>query len=430
MFKDIKCLENGHSLLVKPGGELIDREYWDVVYPEKGHMPPNKDEKYYIEKLDELLTQSVRLRLRSDVPVGLYISGGLDSSITSLLTNKLTPGNQRYSFAIDFLEKEISESKYQRIIANNIKSKHNEILFRFSDISNRLHKAIYHCECAIKESYNTCSLALSEAVRGQDIKVVLTGEGSDEFFAGYVGYRFDMMRQMQPKKVTPTSHLEDKIREQLWGDENFFYEKNQYEFRKTKKDIYSQAVNGIFDTDVDCLNHFVVKKERLINRDNIQRRSYLDYKLRLADHLISDHGDRMAMANSVEARYPFLDKDLVEFAATVPSDLKLKDFEEKYIVKRWSERILPKEIINREKFGFVAPGSQYLLKRDIEYINDLLSYDTIKRQGYFNPDTVERLKKQYTRDGFTLNMPFDSDMLIIVLTHGILLEQFNLPDFG
>jgi len=430
MFKNIKSLENGHYLVVKGPGSITDKEYWDVVYPEKDQMPGNKGEQYYIEKLDELITQSVRLRLRSDVPVGLYISGGLDSSITAAMAKKLTPQENRFSFGIDFLEKEISESKWQRIVSDFVKSNHHEILFRFTDISNRLHKVIHHCECAIKESYNTCSLALSESVRAKNIKVVLTGEGADEFFAGYVGYRFDKIRQMQPKQTTPETPFEDEIRQKLWGDENFFYEKNQYNFGKVKRELYSGAMNQIMD-EVDSLNHFVAYQERLKNRDHLQRRSYLDYKLRLADHLISDHGDRMAMANSVEARYPFLDKDLVEFAATIPSDLKLLEFQEKYILKETAKakRLIPDEIFKREKFGFVAPGSQYLLKRNIEYINDLLSYDTIKRQGFFNPDVVEKLKKQYTADGFTLNMPFDSDLLIIVLTHGILLEEFQLPNF-
>lgn len=429
MFKDIKSLENGHYLLVKGPDNIIDREYWDLVYPEQDQMPPHKGEDYYREKLDELLVRSIRLRLRSDVPVGLYISGGLDSSMTSVLTHTLTPENRRYSFAIDFLEKEISESRYQRIISDHVKSHHNEILFRFSDISSRLQQAIRHCECAIKESYNTCSLALSEKVRSRDIKVVLTGEGADEFFAGYVGYRFDKMRRMQPKQVTPETPLEEKIREKLWGDAGFFYEKNHHYFGKIKQDIYSAGMNERM-AEIDCLNHFIARKERLLNRDDVQRRSYLDYKLRLTDHLISDHGDRMAMANSVEARYPFLDKDLVEFAATVPSDMKLLDFQEKYILKEVAKKYLPKEIIDREKFGFVAPGSPYLLKRNIEYINDILAYDTIKRQGFFDPDRVEALKKEYMQDGFTVNVPFDSDLLIIVLTHGILLEEFGLPGFS
>ncbi|MCP5048294.1 MAG: asparagine synthase (glutamine-hydrolyzing) [bacterium] len=429
MFKDIKSLENGHYLLAKGPDNITTHEYWDVIYPEKGHMPPAKSESYYIEKLDELITQSVRLRLRSDVPVGLYISGGLDSSITTALTQHLTPNDQRYSFAIDFIEKEISESKYQRIMSDYVNSKHFEIVFRFDDISNRLQKSIYHCECPIKESYNTCSLALSESVRAQDIKVILTGEGSDEFFAGYVGYRFDKMRQMQPQKTTPETPYEEAIRRKLWGDPGFFYEKNHHYFGKIKRDVYSGGMKERME-DIDSLNHFIVNTDRLKNRDHIQRRSYLDYKLRLADHLISDHGDRMAMANSVEARYPFLDKDLVEFATTIPADMKLMDFQEKYILKKMSEKYVPKEIVNREKFGFVAPGSPYLLKRNIEFINDLLSYDTIKRQGFFDPDAVEDLKKEYTADGYTVNVPFDSDLLIIVLTHGILQEQFQLPAYS
>jgi len=428
MFKNIKSLENGHYLVVKGPGSIKDKEYWDLIYPEQDRMPGNKGEPFYIETLDELITRSVRLRLRSDVPVGLYISGGLDSSITSAVAKKLTPEENRYSFGIDFVEKEISESKWQRIMADFVRAKHHEILFRFPDIGNRLRKAVYHCECAVKESYNTCSIALSEAVRAKNIKVVLTGEGADEFFAGYVGYRFDKMRRMQPKKVTEGAPFEDEIRSKLWGDENFFYEKNQHDFTKVKRELYSEAMNEVF-AEVDCLNHFVVNKERLKNRDNLQRRSYLDFKLRLTDHLISDHGDRMAMANSVEARYPFLDKDLVEFVATIPTDLKLMDFQEKYILKETAKDLIPAEIVKREKFGFVAPGSPYLLKGNIEYINDILAYDAIKRQGFFKPEVVEKLKKQYSQEDFTLNVPFDSDLLIIVLTHGILLEEFNLPAF-
>lgn len=430
MFKNINSLENGHFLVVNESGGIKDVEYWDLDYPESGEVRGDtKDEKAYAEELKSLIDQSVKLRLRSDVPVGFYVSGGLDSSLSMGVAHKLMPGKRSNTFAIDFIEKDISESLYQRIMSDYVNSIHHEITFRFSDISERLPKAVYHSECALKETYNTASLALSELVRSRDIKVILTGEGADEFFAGYVGYRFDKIRHMRGKQVGPDTHLEDEIRLKLWGDKDFFYEKNQYAFRNDKKALYSKQVEEIFD-EIDCLNHFIIKKERLENRDILHKRSYLDYKLRLADHLISDHGDRMAMANSVEARYPFLDKDLVEFAAGIHPDLKLKDLNEKYILKKVAEDFVPGEIINREKFGFVAPGSPYLLKRDIEYINDLLSYERIKRQGYFDPDTVENLKKQYSREGFKLNVPFDSDMLIIVLTFGILLEQFNLPDFS
>ncbi|MCP5102909.1 MAG: asparagine synthetase B, partial [bacterium] len=169
---------------------------------EMGEITDSKDETYYAEKLKELVTRSVKLRLRSDVPVGYYISGGLDSSITSAIGHQLLPSPRAHSFAIDFVEKDISESKYQRIMSQFVNSIHHEIVFQFSDISNRLPKAVLHSECALKETYNTASMALSESVRAGDIKVILTGEGSDEIFAGYVGYRFDKMRQMQGKQVT------------------------------------------------------------------------------------------------------------------------------------------------------------------------------------------------------------------------------------
>ena len=149
-----------------------------------------------------------------------------------------------------------------------------------------------------------------------------------------------------------------------------------------------------------------------------------------AQPLKADHGDRMALANSVEARYPFLDKDLVEFARTIPPDLKLRGFTEKYILKRIAERFIPKRIVEREKFGFRAPGSPYLIKQNNEWINDLLSHERIKRQGYFNPTVIEALKTRYSQDGFKLNFPFESDLLNVVRTFGIFLDVFRMPNLS
>ncbi len=424
MFKNIRSLENGHILVVRDQHDIKDIEYWDLIYPEIGEINYNKSEEYYIEQLDELLTKSIKLRLRSDVPIGLYLSGGLDSSLIAATTRELTPNINRETFSITFEEKDISEHKFQHIMHKQIKSNHNEKFFLYSDISERLPQAIYHSEIPVKETYNTASLALSQMVREKNIKVVLSGEGSDEFFAGYVGYRFDKFRQLQGSQQDST---EQEIQEKIWGDKNFIYEKNHFALNKLKRDLYSTHVNQIFD-EIDCLNHYVIKKERLCNRDVVHRRSYIDFKLRLVDHLISDHGDRMVLANSVEGRYPFLDIDLLEFVKIIPPELKLKDFEEKYILKKMAKRRIPKEIVNREKFAFTAPGSPHLLKRNIEYINELLSYDKIKKQGYFNPDMIEELKRTYTQEGFKLNVPFDSDLLIVVITFGIFLDQFNMPN--
>lgn len=422
MFKGISSLENGHYLVVSDEGKVTDMEYWDLIYPEEEVKMNGKGEGFYIDKLEELFEQSIELRLRADVPSGLYLSGGLDSSMITMKVNQLHAEARKEAFSIDFAESDLSETHYQQLVAEKSNSLLNKKTFYYKDISERLRQAIYHCECPIKETYNTASLALSKATRSKDIKVILSGEGSDELFAGYVGYRFDKMRAMNlvPNEVT---EQEEALRERIWGDKSLIYETNLTEMETIKRDLYSAAVNASFD-EVNCLNHFVVNKERLINRDPLSQRSYLDYKLRLVDHLVSDHGDRMALANSVEVRYPFLDKEFIQFSTQVPPEIKLKDFTEKYILKEMAGRFVPRQVIEREKFGFVAPGSPYLLQNNIDYISDILSYDTIKKQGYFNPDKIEALKKTYQQEGFTLNIPFEKDLLIPVISFGILLEEF------
>lgn len=420
MFKNIHSLENGHLLEVDDQGSIRKKEYWDLVYPEEKISV--KSESWYINKLEELFHESVKLRMRSDVPSGFYLSGGLDSSTIAMKLSQFASSEKKEAFSIDFVDAEISEASYQRMIADLSASVLNKKIFFFKDISERLRKVIYHCECPVKETYNTASISLSESVRLKGIKVILSGEGADEFFAGYVGYKFDKMRALNLIQNNASS-LEEAIRENLWGDQSFFYEKNFSEFNIIKRSLYSECLNERFE-DINCLNYQLIDKSKIRNRDLLQKRSYVDYKIRLVDHLVSDHGDRMALANSVEVRYPFLDKNIAEFAAELPSELKLNDFSEKYLLKKMAGRYVPRSIIEREKFGFVAPGSPYLLQNNCEYVNDLLSFDLIKRQGYFNPHQIEHLKKMYSEKGFKVNAPFETDLLIIVLTYGILLDTF------
>lgn len=422
MFKGVRSLENGHYLLVEHDGRIADIEYWDLIYPE-GEMPMNgKPEWEYIAELEALFEKAISYRLRADVASGLYLSGGLDSSMIAMKVKSLMPVNERPAFAIDFVDSLYSESEYQRTIARESRSELNQIMFPYQEIGSRLKKSIYYSECPIKETYNTASLSLSERVRSNNLKVILSGEGADEFFAGYVGYRFDKMRKMS-KVVNPASQREKALRYELWGDEDFFYEYDLTEFETVKRNLYADGINECYDS-INCLNYPVVRADRLKGRNLLNKRAYIDYKIRLVDHLVSDHGDRMAMANSVEVRYPFLDKELVEFSAQLPVDLKLNGLTEKYILRRMGKNLLPPAILEREKFHFIAPGSPYLLQQHTEFLNDLLSYDLIKRQGYFNPDTIEQLKKQYSREGYMVNAPYESDFLIIVISFGILLETF------
>ena len=425
MFKEVRSLAGGNYIVARDASLKV-AEFWDLDYPQVGECAYDRPESYYVEGVRELLTRSVESRLQADVPVGFYLSGGLDSSLIGAICRRVSPEVGRHSFSIGFTDREMSESKYQRMMAEAANSVHHEIIFDWPEISGRLAGMIYHSECPVKETYNTCSMALSEAARAAGVPVVLTGEGADELFAGYVGYRFDRNRAAEVKRYDLETILEDELRERLWGDKDFFYEKDHYAHREVRAALYSEGANELF-AEFDCLNFTLLNTERLRGRHPVHRRSYIDFKLRLSDHLISDHGDRMSLANSVEARYPFLDLGLVEFSKTIPPDLKLRRYTEKYILKRAAAGLLPPEILYREKFGFHAPGSPYLLRQNLDWVNDLLSYGRIKRQGYFNPDVVEQLKKQYGREGFRLDLPFADDLLAIVLTFGIFLDVFEMP---
>lgn len=428
MFRDIHSVKPGHFILVDRHQVTVE-EYWDLDFANSADRAGAHSEEYYVDRLEEVLLQAVKYRLNADVPVGFYLSGGLDSSLIGAMIHKIK-GADRNSFSIIYGEDGICERKFQRQMCAHLQQKeHHEIMFTPENIAERLRTAIYFSECPIKESYNTSSLALSEEVRRQNIKVVLTGEGSDELFAGYVGHRFDQMRSLYPEFSDERTSMDKELSEKMWGDNNFLYEKNYDAFRKTKKTIYSDGLNDVFD-QFDCFTDGLVNKSKLEKFDTLQKRSYLDFKLRLADHLVSDHGDRVSYANSVEARYPFLDINVIEFSAALPSHLKLSDLTEKYIVRRCAERYLPKTIINREKFGWVAPGSHYLLKRNIEWINDLLSFENIKKQGYFNPEMVETMKETHLHDGFHLNQVFETDFLMIILTFGLFQEIFDVPSFS
>jgi asparagine synthase (glutamine-hydrolysing) len=425
MFKNIESVKSGHYVTVKDSGVKIV-EYWDLDYAREGEIKYGRPESHYVDRLAELFTRSVQYRLQADVPVGFYLSGGLDSSLIAAMIHRLSPHSRRHSFSISFTDRSMDEATYQQMMARQVGSAHHDITFDWSEISARLEEMVYHSECPVKETYNTCSMALSEATRRNGVTVILTGEGADELFAGYVGYRFDgQFRGRESGRYDYETLIEEELREKVWGDRTLFYENDLAQLSELKTALYSERLAEIFD-EFNCLNFDVINKDRIRDRHFIHQRSYLDFKLRMSDHLISDHGDRMSMANSVEARYPFLDIDLVRFAQIIPPNLKLNRLTEKYILRKVAESALPAEIVKREKFGFHAPGSPALLQRNIEWVNDLLSCERIKRQGYFNPDLIERLKQQYSQEGFKLNLPFEADLLIVVLTFNILLDRFKL----
>lgn len=424
-FHGISSLPAGHSLVVADGTPRV-RRYWDLDYPEgvEEESAPAVAEGEWVEELREVFQRSVGRRLQADVPVGLFVSGGLDSSLVAATAARQTPGVPRHTFSISFDDGGIDEAPYQRLMARLLGSEHHEIRFDSEAMISRLRQMVWHSECPVKESYNTCALALAEAARAAGVKVVLAGEGADELFGGYPGYRYDAIKP-RGGATTVEEVLEEELREQVWGDRHLAYDRDLVPFREIRTALYAREVAERFE-EIDCLGHPLVDRSRLRNRHALHQRSYLDFKLRLADHLLSDHGDRMVMAHSVEARYPFLDIEMVDLARRVPPSLKLKGLTEKYLVKRMAEGRIPSAIVEREKFGFRAPGSPLLLRRGEEWVEDLLAPETVRRHGVFNPDTVSLLRRQYRQDGFELHPHLDTDLLMVVLTLHLLCELFEL----
>jgi asparagine synthase (glutamine-hydrolysing) len=425
MFRGIHRVRPGHYLMVDRDG-VREHEYWDLDYPLAGDVG-SEPEQAHVDRLTEVFSRSVRLRLQADVPVGFYLSGGLDSSLTAAFIHQLEPDLSRHAFSIAFSDQRADEEKYQQLVARRVNCELHTARFDWSRTAGMMHAMIHHAECPVKETYNTCSMELSRAARAHGIKVILTGEGADELFAGYVGYRFDQARAARPGgALSPDDLLEDGMREALWGDGRVHYESDYHEDQQRRRLLYSAELQGAF-AGFDCLRQPLVRKDRIVGRHPIHQRSYLDFKLRMADHLLMDHGDAMVLANSVEARYPFLDIDLIEYARRIPPDLKLRGYREKYILRRMGEGLLPEQITRREKFGWYAPGSPEMLQQGVEWIRDMLSPETIRRQGYFDPAFVAALTRQYAQPGFKLKQPFESDWLMVIATFGLFQEVFSMP---
>lgn len=423
MFKHVSSVRPGHYN-VFTGSDVRDVEYWDLVYPEQD--AGGLDETAAATRLEQALLQAVEYRLQADVPVGFYLSGGLDSSLVGAMIHSLAPEIRRHSFSIGFTNTEIDERRFQRIMTQQTGSLHHEVEFDPLDVERMMPHVVRLTECPLKETYDVCSLILSGLVKQHGLKVVQTGEGADELFAGYIGYRLDGNRTASALDGVEAM-LEADIRARLWGDSSFIYERDFIPLREIKEALYHPELAEALP-QFECINEPLLDPARIKGRHPSHKRSYIDFKLRLADHLLSDHGDRMAYGNSIEARYPFLDTGVIDAARAIPPELLVHNGSEKYILRRVADKYLPVDIMRREKFSFVAPASPQLMQHNIDWVNATLDSDAIRKQGFFNHETVERLKTMYASDGFSLNQTFDNDLLMIVMTFGLFLQEFNIPD--
>lgn len=415
-FEGIYSLEGGHMLRILPEQEPENLEYWDLIYDP---VEEDRGEAYYVEKLREMLKEAISRRLVADVPIGFYISGGLDSSVVACYIGKYLL-NSYYSFSAEIGSGELDESHFQKIVRDCVKSNHYHTKVAEEEIWDNLSQVIYHTEAAVKESYDVAAFLLSALVEGSPAKAVLTGQGSDEFFYGYAGYMVDQFRSMQRGSMSPE---ECACNELLWGDPYFRYERIHPEIREIHRKVYSADVRGEIDR-FSAWAKSPINVERVKGLSTQKRRSYIDYKLRLSDHLLGEHGDRMFFSHSVEGRHPFLDVDLLSFVTTIPDKYKLDGVNEKYILKKASEGIVPDEILKRKKFPFQAPGMSAMIKRSEG--REFLDESLIRKYHIFDVDYVNEMKQIYRQSDFKLMGAYEIDYLLIVMTVTMLCERYSL----
>lgn len=423
-FRHIVELPPGHFLIARQG-KLSVKPYWSVEFPE-GNAPagldaPCKDPEQYEEELSALLIDASKIRLRADVPVGAYLSGGLDSAIIASIIRNFTT-NRLDTFSIAFDDPSFDESAFQRQMARFLGTEHQVVTATHEDIGRVFPDVIWHTEAPIVRTAPAPMFMLSQLVRDRGYKVVLTGEGADEFLAGYDIFKEAKIRRFWANR--PGSSWRPLLLKRLYPDigdlarnnDSFLAAFFRDDLVKIDSPYYSHAVrwrNGRRNARFfsEQMRQEVASQPdpalaeqlhpRLMSWSPLARAQYLEIKIFLSQYLLSSQGDRMGMAHSIEGRFPFLDYRVVGFCNSLPSRLKLRGLTEKYLLKRLGRRWLPKEIWGRPKRPYRAPIHRSLLNRATEgYASDLLSPETIKQTGLFNPAAVSRLLDKVRQNRF------------------------------
>ncbi len=407
-FAGIASLEPGTYGLLKDGALWL-RRYYELDYPETKEEPAD-----VIEKLDELMLRSVGLRLRADVPVGAYVSGGLDSSITASLASSASPHTLR-SFSITFEDPQFDESEFQREVAEDVGSIHAIAAIKRDSIANTFSEVLWHAETPLLRTAPVPMYHLAKLTRERGIKVVLTGEGADELFLGYDLFKEDSIRRfcLRRPESAGRQRLLDRLYPELLSQRrggefwrHFFLEAGATSdplFSHLPRFLLSARVKDFYTSEfkagmkgVDVLGELRASLPiRFFGWSPLNRAAYLEMTTLLSPYLLSSQGDRMAMAHGVEGRFPFLDHHLYEFASALPTGSRLRGLKEKEILRRWASRILPHRIKERRKQPYRAPDVPSFFERGSpEWVSDALSSEALRRVGVFSPAAVAGLTRR------------------------------------
>ena len=410
IFKRIFDLPPGHYMIARDG-KMDIRPYWRLNFP----IDPQPQFSFAeaMDQLESLLLDATLIRLRADVPVGAYLSGGLDSSTITSLIHKYTD-NRLITFSIAFSDPQYDETQYQMKMAEFLGTNHRIVYARHTDIGEIFPQVIWHVETPILRTAPAPMFLLSKLVHQNNFKVVLTGEGADEFLGGYDLYKEAKIRRFWAR--VPNSKLRSQLFQQLYTDiakmpsssaylASFFgeglldFDKEDYShairWRTTSrtKRFFSSSIQDSLQRAKEIDEPVLDFPRDFLSWPILSRAQYLEAMIFLPQYLLSSQGDRVGMAHSVEGRFPFLDYRLVEFCNQLPPQWKIFGLREKYLLKKLARKWLPDEITQRLKRPYRAPIHRSFFHGEIQsaYVREQLSRDWIKAAGLFDPAKVEQL---------------------------------------
>lgn len=408
-FKGVQALAPGHYVKIDlpQGGSPaapVERKYWDFDFPDWGDEVDG-DESQLIDGFQSVFTRATEIRLRADVPVVGYLSGGVDSAYV-LATAARVAGRPLPSFTLRIPGKDLDEVDSAMEACRAIGGDPTVVEAGHDCIKDSYVALTRAAECPVLDTSCAALLALSRAVKAQGYKTVLTGEGADEAFAGYLwfkirelGRKLDVGDAFRPS--TLMSRLTRKWQAPALGFDDFkridgliggpHAQSLLYNLVATSRERYfSEGFREQLDGHV-AYEDLDLDLERMARWHPLNRSLYLGYKVHLAGHLLTSKGDRIAMANSVEARYPFLDEDVIAFASSLHPRWKLKrSVRDKYLLRRAAEHVLPREVAQRRKHMFQAPLADSFLVHAPAFVRELISEESLKRTGYFDVARVRR----------------------------------------
>ncbi|MBA1157019.1 asparagine synthase (glutamine-hydrolyzing) [Microvirga mediterraneensis] len=418
IFKNISELPPAHIMAIDANG-LRSRPYWQLSFPDRQTTSRTVSMKDRSEELLDLLDDATRIRLRADVPVGAYLSGGLDSSIVSALAARTISSRLR-TYSVTFASAEHDESSYQDEVVRALGTEHSSVECLPQDIARIFPDVVRHMETPVVRTAPAPLFMLSGLVRDHGFKVVLTGEGADEVFAGYdifkeaavrrfcarqprSRFRSHLFRRLYPYLPNLSQQTPEYLTSFFCGgddasDSPLFSHLPRFRSTSAAKIFFSgdfRATLGGFDAAQTLIDRLPADFKRWAPLHQAQ---YIETTFLLPGYILSSQGDRVAMAHGVEGRFPFLDHRVVEFAAKLPPGAKLKGLSEKHILREATKNLLPPSIAWRTKQPYRAPDCDpFSMEGAPDYVAEMLSPRAVAQVGIFSPQAVEKLHAKCRR---------------------------------